>query len=341
MARIAPIILFCYPGSVFSRRAAWYLDLRNIHYKTCVQSSYPPRPIIHEGLKISYRRIPLLAIGLDIYCDTRLIIRKLEELFPPATDNAIEGPTTRASRGTMNLLENITIVGGVFSSAVGLLSPKHLMLKDPKWVQDREELSDGFRMTPDVMAVLRPGSLSNIRNVLHMIDGTFLADGRTWIDGGQKPSLSDLHIVWVFDWIFHDPFMKDSITTKEREDLEHELPRAFRWMRNWRNVISKAAASDLEWTSTEKSLEGHDAVAIIVNAGYVEGEGDVDTTDPTGLSRNQVVEVWPTDYGSKAREKGRLVRLTVEEIVLEKQEPEVNGIRLHFPRTGYAIQSSF
>jgi glutathione S-transferase len=40
-----------------------------------------PRPDLAE-LGIKYRRIPLLSIGRDVYLDTRLILSKLEELFP-------------------------------------------------------------------------------------------------------------------------------------------------------------------------------------------------------------------------------------------------------------------
>lgn len=41
-----------------------------------------PRPELSELLGISYRRIPLLAIGNDVYCDTSLISYTLERRFP-------------------------------------------------------------------------------------------------------------------------------------------------------------------------------------------------------------------------------------------------------------------
>lgn len=40
-----------------------------------------PRPDV-EALGVSYRRIPLVAIGRDVFCDTLLITEKLDELFP-------------------------------------------------------------------------------------------------------------------------------------------------------------------------------------------------------------------------------------------------------------------
>ena len=41
-----------------------------------------PRPLITSTFGLQYRRIPILAIGRHIYCDTSLIIEALEHFFP-------------------------------------------------------------------------------------------------------------------------------------------------------------------------------------------------------------------------------------------------------------------
>lgn len=41
-----------------------------------------PRPELSELLGVTYRRIPVLAIGNDVYCDTNLIASALERRFP-------------------------------------------------------------------------------------------------------------------------------------------------------------------------------------------------------------------------------------------------------------------
>ena len=43
-----------------------------------------PRPDLAERLGVTYRRIPVLAIGKDVYCDSSLIAAALERRFPPA-----------------------------------------------------------------------------------------------------------------------------------------------------------------------------------------------------------------------------------------------------------------
>ena len=41
-----------------------------------------PRPLLLETFGVSYRKVPILAIGREVYCDTSLIIEALEYYFP-------------------------------------------------------------------------------------------------------------------------------------------------------------------------------------------------------------------------------------------------------------------
>jgi hypothetical protein len=42
----------------------------------------PPRPQLSETFGLDYRKVPVLSIGNDLYCDTFLISDALEQLFP-------------------------------------------------------------------------------------------------------------------------------------------------------------------------------------------------------------------------------------------------------------------
>ena len=76
-----------------------------------------------------------MSIGRDIYCDTRLILQKLEERFPSGALGALE-PDQKALE---KLLESYTSDGGIFVRATQSLPVEMPLMNDPKFVKDREE----------------------------------------------------------------------------------------------------------------------------------------------------------------------------------------------------------
>jgi hypothetical protein len=95
------IVLFNFPESVFGRRMARYLNLRKFKFSQIRVPPNMPRPILSERLGVNYRRIPLMAIGRDIYIDTRIMLRKLESLYP----NGKLGATDSFQQGFEDILE--------------------------------------------------------------------------------------------------------------------------------------------------------------------------------------------------------------------------------------------
>ena len=87
-------------------------------------------------------------------------------------------------------------------------------------------------------------------------------------------------------------------------------------------------------------MKGDAALKRILDASFAEKESTVDDQDPLGLKTRSVVEVWPIDSGIRHRDRGRLVGLTLDEVVLSvMSEAESKEIRIHFPRTNFRIQA--
>lgn len=116
MAPTTKPTVFHYGPSIYSHRVLWYLWLRGIEFDECIQPPVMPRPDL-ALLDVGYRKMPLLAIGRDVYCDSRLIISKLEKLYP----NSTLAPATLAEAGVRKLFENYTVDGGIFANAVKLM----------------------------------------------------------------------------------------------------------------------------------------------------------------------------------------------------------------------------
>lgn len=145
-----------------------------------------PRPDV-TALGASYRRIPLMSIGKDVYCDTRLILQKLETHFP----NGALGSSMPDERAIQKLLEIWTIEAGIFNRASQLIPSSMPLLNDPKFVKDRLDFS-GRSWEKDKIEAFRPEALAHIRSAFDLLETTLLADGREWILKSKNPSLADI-----------------------------------------------------------------------------------------------------------------------------------------------------
>ncbi len=140
-----------------------------------------------NALGVAYRRIPVMTIGRDVYCDTRLILSKLEERFPSGSLGA-QQPEQKAVE---ELLQKWSIDGGVFNRAAQLIPVDMPLLNDPKFTKDRENFSGRSWDKTDI-AKMRPEALAEMRQMFSFLETTFLSDGRDWILKTEKPSLSDI-----------------------------------------------------------------------------------------------------------------------------------------------------
>ena len=186
MAPHNDIVLFHYKFSPFARRITWYLTLRGIEYAQCLQPPYLPREDIN-ALGVKYRRIPIMSIGRDVYCDTRLILCKLEEKFP----NGALGATRPDQKAVEKLLESWTIDGGIFMRAAQTIPPNTPLMKDPKFTKDREDYT-GRSWSQDSVRAMLPEGLTHIRDGFEFLENGLLADGREWILNTANPSLADI-----------------------------------------------------------------------------------------------------------------------------------------------------
>jgi glutathione S-transferase len=75
------VILHNHPVSPFSEKIRLVLAYKRIHWWNVEQPVILPKPKVMP-LTGGYRRTPVLQIGADIYCDTALIARRLNDLKP-------------------------------------------------------------------------------------------------------------------------------------------------------------------------------------------------------------------------------------------------------------------
>ncbi|CAM1500710.1 Fc.00g098720.m01.CDS01 [Cosmosporella sp. VM-42] len=317
------IVLYHYGYSPYARRVAWYLALRGIPYSQCVQPPMMPRPDISR-LGISYRRIPILAIGRDVYLDTRLQIPKLEALFPELPRL---GATEPGQLAVERLLSHFTNDGDVFNHAVQLLPVDLPLLNDPKYYKDRGDFIGGD-LSKEGMGKNRPEALREVARALEFLETTLLADGRDWVLKTETPSLADIEAVWPFHWLTGLPgaLPKDKFSA----DV---YPRVYAWIQRFQEAISTARKK----TGKPRTISGDEAAQAISQSSYSESEKAVDGEDTVvasqKLKRGDTITVWPTDTGSSHRDSGKLVGIDAQEVVWETP-----SVRVHAPRHGFGVR---
>ena len=291
-----------------------------------------------------------MAIGRDIYLDTRLIISKLEERFPPTAEH--RGISTPETVGLATLLQKFAIEGSVFQQGVKLIPPEFPLLQHPNFFQDRAGfLGDDWKL--DDIRILRPEGIVHMRQCFEIAESLF-TDEREWVAGTKELSLADLEgmrdkeiyvpnprhalmeslhpvSVWSFDWL-----LSDLLPPKEYFS-EKLYPRVYSWRDRFRAAVETARTRGPQTVS----LQGDQAVKIITEAGFSDKDPVVDADDPLELKANTHVEVFPTDGGGLThQDRGRLVQLTKEEVAIAVQA-KVGGqeMRIHAPRWAFRVRT--
>lgn len=135
--------------------------------------------------------------------------------------------------------------------------------------------------------------------------------------------------VWPFHWL---TTMKGALPPSYIS-AEH-FPKAFAWIGRFGQSVKDAAKS----AGKPKTITGKEAVAIIEASDFAEREGEVDAQDPLGLAKGDLVEVFPTDSGFNHKDRGRLVSLTLAEVVIDSKTEGGKDVRVHTPRHGFRVR---
>ncbi|CUS08400.1 unnamed protein product [Tuber aestivum] len=322
---VPTIILFHYYWSPYAHKISWYLQLRGIPYKQCIQPPIMPRPDL-ASLGIKYRRTPLLSIGNEVLCDTSLIIRVLEERFPDGRLGERGGEWEEWEAWSDRM----------FPYAVALIPSDLPSMKDERFVKDREDFS-GRAGSPlfkkeDVDAG-RERALEKIRGLYGHIEEV-LSDGRYWILG-NKMSLADLESIWLPEWLTTLPGALDSAVTADTH------PKTFSWIKRFTALLPAPKSVKIP------TIKGAEAKDIILDHEQVSTSPGTDIgapdNDPSGIALGEEVEVTPVDTGKNHPQRGRVRALGKDRIIIEVTPTGAHvgsgSLKVVFPRKGFEIKS--
>ncbi|KAK3109316.1 hypothetical protein LTR53_017563 [Teratosphaeriaceae sp. CCFEE 6253] len=186
--------------------------------------------------------------------------------------------------------------------------------------KDRKDLFPVFAR-PD-FATLRPNALSELRAMLHTAEHDFLAHTAGPFTNGAECSLADIHAIWMLKWALQ------TIGVAQEPGFGPEaFPRVHRWC--------DALPPHTPPTGSGLTLPPEEASARLLASAPACPDIGVDATDPLHLSVGDAVAVEMTDATpGYCPQEGTLIGLSMTRIVLGLE----NGLRVHFPRVGYAVR---
>ncbi|KAF5322821.1 hypothetical protein D9619_000292 [Psilocybe cf. subviscida] len=275
-----------------------------------------PRPEITDLLGVKYRRIPVLAVGNDVYCDSNIIITVLERRFPASKGYGTVFPTSEDA---------------LFTPVLGLL-PWTSGFPD-EFMKDRGELR-GAPIDAQAFADYSPVAISTLSTHLSLIEEQ-LADGRKYLFRTSGPSLADIAVYFILNWARVLPGGGQLI------DAEPAI-------KKWIDRINEEISELRKLIPEPTELTGVDAADAIKGAEHEPyGQVGFDAIEASrlGMHKGMEVKVTPEDTGRAHPTFGTLVALGKHEITIEVT-PKGDGdaanhrvVRVHFPRLAFSIRS--
>lgn len=297
---MADLLLHQYDSSPFSEKVRVCLGIKRLAWGAVDQPVIMPKPDL-VPLTGGYRRIPVLQIGADIYCDSALIVRELERRFPeptlfPAGDRGLGAAMALWTDRAMFQAAVAIIFGGL-----GDRVPE-------AFVRDREALS-GRSFDVAAMRTAVPHMTDQLTAEVALL-AEQLADGRTFLTG-DRPGLADASAYYNL-WFVRTAFAPAADLVEPVGDW---MARVAAIGHGVRSEVGREAALDIarDASPEPQPVAPEDSALLGVE-----------------------VTVAADDYGRDPI-RGVLVGSSDHHVAIRREHPRVGEIVVHFPRLGYVV----
>lgn len=300
---MSELILHHYDLSPYAEKTRLAFGLKGLAWRSVQTPMNLPKPD-HFELTGGYRRVPVLQIGADIYCDSHLIARVLDQrhpdppLSPPGRETEEIAFSRWAETSFMMLILAFLGLGGVFDDA---------------FVEDRQNSmappGTDFAQTP----MLVPTKLLQLRSNLVRLEAQ-LSDGRAFVFGEQAcgADISAFHTTNMM--VFHP----------RTAALLEEAPKVRGWLERMR-AIGHAES---------QPMEAAEAIEIARAAEPAAYEGE--PVWPEGMERGTPVVVLHDEFGS-GNVAGTLEASGLHDVAVRRQTERAGEVVVHFPREDFTV----
>jgi glutathione S-transferase len=293
------LILHHYDTSPFSEKVRLLLGLKGLAWRSVIQPTIMPKPDLIP-LTGGYRRIPVLQIGADVYCDSQVI---MAEIAARAGGAPLEG-----EGWAVNLWADRLFFGSTVPIIFGEIEVPRA------FIEDREKLSG------------RPFDAAAMKGAAQHMRGQWRGQA-AWLDqalstqdylAGAAPGLADI-AAYMNVW-----FLGGAVPA-----IMGELLAGLDRLEAWRGRMRAIGHGQRGEMTPAEAL-------AVATASEPAAYADHDPADPSGLAPGAAVIVMADDYGRDPI-AGTLVAANAARLVVARDDPAVGRINVHVPRVGYAL----
>ncbi len=299
------LILHHFDFSPFAEKTRLALGFKHLPWHSVQIPMVMPRPALMP-LTGGYRKTPVLQIGADIYCDTRLIACELERRFPQPT------LFPDGHRGVALALSHWSDTA-LFEPGAGLSMAMTTQVPEEVLADRREFFTfmDFSRLPAQV-----PHLSTQLRANAALLEEQ-LADGRSFLMGAACgwADITGYFPIWM---------------ARTFVPAAQELLRACVRMHAWEARVRAIGHGERRDIAAAVALD-------IARAATPDAGRGIDAEDPLGLEPGARVSVTPDDYG-RVPVTGDLVTLDLQEVAVRREDARVGSVVTHFPRLGYRIE---
>lgn len=310
---MSELILHHYPTSPFAEKARLLLGFKGLSWRSVKISPVMPKPDL-TALTGGYRKTPVLQVGADIYCDTALIARRLEQekalpaFFPEGQEMVTASFASWADSVVFQHAVSLVFQPESIAVRFGSLPPEAIKA----FLADRAGLFSGgsaTRLSAEQARHQWPTIMARLEQQLEREQGDFLF--------GQ-PSIADFalaHPLW---------FLKATPVTSPLVDA---YPAVSAW---FGRVMGFGRGASSEMTSQEALEVARTATPAALP--------DEQFDEPNGFEAGQQVVIAAADYGVDPV-AGELLFAGAEELIVRREDERGGVVHVHVPRFGFRLEA--
>ena len=297
------LILHHYPTSPFSEKVRKVFAAKRLAWRGVEQPMWNPKPQL-VPLTGGYRRIPVLQIGADVYCDTARIVRELEARHPEPTivPNGVAGAAELLAWWADRQL--FVVAATLVLASLGPSMPR-------EFKADREKMVPGLRI--DTLAEQAPHAQAQFRAYCDALDRQLASSTFVLGDAFSVADAACFHALWF----------------ARMDPVAAAIVAAAPAVAAWFDRIDGMGYGE------HTPMSANEALAIAARSEPTT-RAAADSAEPDGAKPGDHVTVTPDDYAFDPV-AGEVVALTARDVAIRRRDPQVGEIVVHFPRAGFHV----